>query len=151
MPVGQELKEINSPYFLFFVVNRLGCNSINVGDSGKLAYSTQTSSRRRFTYSWCITGTNGQDVSLEFFTLDIETCFDAQLDVFNGRDSTGTLLATYCGKNATSPRQVRSRGSDVYVLLQSSGKTSVYLSVRFAYTTRKDFEGTVYNICVKNI
>ena len=115
-------------------------------ESGDLSYSAQTSSRGRVIYSWCIAGTNGQNVFLEFSTLDIKTCSDAQLHVFNGRDSTGTLLATYCGRNATSPKQVRSRGRDVYVLLESSGKTSVFVSVRFAYTTRKDFKGTVYNM-----
>ena len=117
-----------------------------MAESGNLSHSAQTPQSEGVIYSWCITGINGQNVFLEFSTLDIKTCSDAQLHVFNGRDRTGTLLATYCGNNATSPKQVLSRGRDVYVLLESSGDTSVFVSVEFTYTTRKDFEGTVYNI-----
>ena len=84
--------------------------------------------------SWCITVPNGQDVSLEFRTLDIEDCFDAQLKVFNGHDSTGPLAATFCGTNATSPKTLRSTGSNVYILVQSNGTASVYLQFDLAFT-----------------
>lgn len=115
-----------------------------MGDSGQIDWVQQTSSSEPIFTSWCITVPNGQDVSLEFYTLDIKDCFDAQLNIHNGHDSTGSLVATYCGKNATLPKTLRSTGSNVYILFQSCGKTNVDLKFGLTYTAVMPSAGITY-------
>ena len=83
--------------------------------------------------SWSITVKHGLEVFLEFTSMDIPDCSENQLEIYDGVDNTGSLLATYCADNATSGNTLRSTGNSVYVMLKSgnSNAGSVQFQARY--------------------
>ena len=70
--------------------------------------------------SWSINVNVPARILLKFQTLQVPNCKENSLDIFDGDSSEGsTLLARFCGKNATSGANVISTTSNLYIVFKS--------------------------------
>ena len=91
--------------------------------------------------SWTIAVKHGLEVYLEFTTLNIPDCLGNQLEIYDGVDSTGSLLATYCAKNATSGNTLRSTENNVYVMFKSGANNGGSLQFQARYKAEDPITG----------
>lgn len=70
--------------------------------------------------SWSVTVNASLRILLKLQTINIPNCEENYLDIYDGRhDNASTLLARFCGKNATSGAKVTSKMNNLYIVLKS--------------------------------
>ena len=121
-----------------FLFRHLGCEYKLETNSGSFGANNYPA----YQYcSWSITVKHGLEVFLKFTTLNIPDCSENQLEVYDGVDNTGSLLAVYCAKNATSGNTVRSTGNNMYVMFKSGNDNSGSLQFQAQYEAKEPITG----------
>ncbi len=69
--------------------------------------------------SWLITLAETYVVSLSFRELNIPSCDDTFLRIYDGLNDTAPLLGTYCGSNATTQVNHTSSTNNLYIVSNS--------------------------------
>ena len=63
-------------------------------------------------------------ILLKFLTLTIPNCQENYLDIYDGISKNGsTLLARFCGKNATKDAEVMSEVNNLYIVFKSGNNS----------------------------
>jgi hypothetical protein len=123
---------------IVFLFRHLGCEYKLETNSG----SFDANNYPAYQYcSWSITVKHGLEVFLKFTTLNIPDCSENQLEVYDGFDNTGSLLAAYCAENATSGNTVRSTGNNMYVMFKSGNDNSGSLQFQARYEAKEPITG----------
>ncbi len=69
--------------------------------------------------SWLITLAETYVVSLSFNELNISSCDDSFLRIYDGLNDAAPLLGTYCGSNATTQVKHTSSTNNLYIVSNS--------------------------------
>ena len=77
--------------------------------------------------SWSLAVNTSSRILLKFINLDIPNCRENYLDVYDGSGANEpTLLARFCGENATTDAKVISKGNYMHIVLKSGNNSAKY-------------------------
>ena len=86
---------------------------------------------------------------MKFQTLDVPNCKENYLDIYDGSSNNtngSTLLARFCGKNATAGTTVASIKNALYIVLKSGNNSESLKSLGF-HAEYKDFQLGIIKLC----
>ena len=95
--------------------------------------------------SWSVTVKQGLEVFIEFTALAIDDCSENKLEIYDGVGDKGSLLAVYCGKNATAGNTLRSTGNSVHVIFKSGAYSGHRLAFKAQYKAERSIAGKKNN------
>ena len=83
--------------------------------------------------SWLIAIPATSVISLNFSELDIPSCDNTFLRIYDGTNEKAPLLGTYCGSNASTQVEITSSTNSLYVVANSGRNGSQVFSFRAHY------------------
>lgn len=69
--------------------------------------------------SWLIMVAEHLEISLKFIELNVTSCNDKFLRIYDGANESAPLHGTYCGSNGSNPVEVSSRTNSLYIVSNS--------------------------------
>lgn len=106
------------------------------------------------TMEWVVTPNNGP-ITFSIVTLNLGYSAgvpvgDATVNIYDGVDNTGTLLATYTTSNIRIPSPQTTTGDSLYVVLQSSSSNNGVVDFTMSYQSLGDPCGTSSSVTLVN-
>ena len=89
--------------------------------------------------SWLIAIAESYVVSLTFKELNIPSCDDTFLKIFDGSNDTAPLLGTYCGTNASTEIEILSSKNNLF-FVSNSGRYARYPKSIFSFHAQYNAE-----------
>ena len=101
----------------------VGCQYKLKNETGSL---TSQRSYPDFQYcSWSITVTAPLLISLKFHNLSVPNCEENFIDIYDGKGmEESTMLARFCGNNATSGTNIASKTNNLYIVFKSGNNSA---------------------------
>ena len=81
--------------------------------------------------SWSLTVNQGSVISLTFTSLNIPSCSENHMNIYDGLDDTSPLLINLCGKNGTSGIRIHSTGNNMFLTLASGNSQNIQFQADF--------------------